>query len=423
MNFAFRICFGFRISSFAIPLRHRRARDLRGGDGRANCHSPGTAHYPLPTNHYPLTTIHFFRLLLLGFSLLASGCLSDPPEFNLNTEGRDAAEVSLAQREALEETLEGLFGTPDVPLAPDGSGLTIELLGQAAGSVRSDEKGRQYGLYRQHCAGCHGISGDGAGPSAGLLNPYPRDFRNGVFKYTSTMAGAKPTRDDLVRTLRHGLPGSAMPSFRNLPGEEIEALVEYIKYLAIRGETELFLFQLIVDEDEYLPLDSMAKEMVADEIAWYGRLWEDAEGQKVAPPLPPRVDTPELWAASLAVGRRLYASKDAECVKCHGPEGRGDGEQTELYDDWNQRKKGVTPELTRQMADRFALPIQQLRPRDYTEGVYRGGDRPIDLYWRIHVGIKGTPMPAAGPAPGSDGVYTPEEIWHLVNYLLSLRKK
>ena len=28
-------------------------------------------------------------------------------------------------------------------------------------------------------------------------------------------------------------------------------------------------------------------------------------------------------------------------------------------------------------------------------GVYRGGMRPIDLYYRIHAGINGAPMPAA----------------------------
>lgn len=363
------------------------------------------------------------RLLLVGCLLFTAGCLSEPPHFELNMEGRDPAEVSLAQHEALTETLEKLFGTPDEPKAPEAAGLDVELLKRAAGPVRSDEQGRQFGLYRQHCAGCHGISGDGAGPNAPLLNPYPRDFRNGVFKYTSTQAGAKPTRDDLMRTLMRGLPGTAMPSFKKLAEEDREALIEYVKYLAIRGETELFLLRLIVDEDEYVPLDSMAMETVEDEVAWYGTLWDEAEEQKVVPPPRPRVDTPELLAASVAIGKELYATKDAECVKCHGPEGRGDGEQDELYDDWNQRKKGVTPELTRELADRFTLPIQELRPRDYTEGVYRGGDRPIDLYWRIYVGIKGTPMPAAGPAPGSPGVYTPEEIWHLVNYLLSLRKK
>ena len=30
---------------------------------------------------------------------------------------------------------------------------------------------------------------------------------------------------------------------------------------------------------------------------------------------------------------------------------------------------------------------------------------------------------AAGPAPGARGVLTPEEIWHMVNYVLSLSRE
>ena len=55
------------------------------------------------------------------------------------------------------------------------------------------------------------IVGDGAGPAAAVLDPYPRDFRNGLFKYTSTAGGAKPLREDLLRTLQQGIPGTAMP--------------------------------------------------------------------------------------------------------------------------------------------------------------------------------------------------------------------
>ena len=38
------------------------------------------------------------------------------------------------------------------------------------------------------------------------------------------------------------------------------------------------------------------------------------------------------------------------------------------------------------------------------------------------MGIKGTPMPAFGPGPGSPGVLRPEEIWDLVAYVRSLAK-
>ena len=55
--------------------------------------------------------------------------------------------------------------------------------------------------------------------------------------------------------------------------------------------------------------------------------------------------------------------------------------------------------------------------------MFHGGDRPIDQYWCIYVGIKGTPMPPAGPAPGSPGVLRPEDIWHVVNYVRKLQKR
>ena len=100
-------------------------------------------------------------------------------------------------------------------------------------------------------------------------------------------------------------------------------------------------------------------------------------------------------------------------VRPPAPAGRGDGEQSELYDDWNDPKR-------KKDAAWFLLPIQRVWPRDFTRGTFRGGPRPIDVYWRIHVGIKGTPMPPAGPAPGSTGVLTPEEIWEVVNYVRSL---
>ncbi|RAP55342.1 hypothetical protein [Pseudomonas aeruginosa] len=37
-----------------------------------------------------------------------------------------------------------------------------------------------------------------------------------------------------------------------------------------------------------------------------------------------------------------------------------------------------------------------VRPADLTTGLYRGGRRPIDLYWRIAGGIPGSGMAAFG---------------------------
>jgi mono/diheme cytochrome c family protein len=56
----------------------------------------------------------------------------------------------------------------------------------------------------------------------------------------------------------------------------------------------------------------------------------------------------------------------------------------------------------------------QARPANLTLGVYRGGGRPIDLFRRIHSGIKGTPMPAQSTNLKDD------EIWDVVNYIRTL---
>ncbi len=343
------------------------------------------------------------------------------PTFRLNLEGRDPASITPAQAAGVREALEELFGTPNQPRIPAEAGLRIDLLQAAAGPVSSDAEGNQFGLYRRHCVACHGISGDGAGPSAAVLSPYPRDFRDGVFKYTSTRGGAKPVRENLARTLRNGIPGTAMPSQAKLPQAEIESLIEYVQYLSIRGQTELYLIAEAVDEDASRPLDLQAAR--AEGVAPAADSWRAAKKFKVLPPAPPPTATSEERAALLARGREAFARKASRCVDCHGPEGRGDGPQAgALYDDWNKRKLPATPAETRLLAGRFLLPIQSLRPRNFRKGIFHGGDRDIDLYLRIDLGIKGTPMPAFGPTPDSPGLLGPEDIGSLVYYIRSLSK-
>ena len=114
-----------------------------------------------------------------------------------------------------------------------------------------------YRLYRNHCLHCHGVSGAGDGPTAAFLYPRPRDYRKGIFKFTSTRTGAKPTRDDLRKTIRNGLHGTSMPAFEALMSPaEIEQVVDYTIFLSMRGETELALIDeaAIADENDPDPL-------------------------------------------------------------------------------------------------------------------------------------------------------------------------
>ena len=85
-------------------------------------------------------------------------------------------------------------------------------------------------VFAQRCAVCHGPDGKGNGPAAPSMFPRSRDFSSGIFKYKSTPAGEPPTDEDLVRTVRDGLPSSAMPYFAGLlSAEELTAVVQQVK--------------------------------------------------------------------------------------------------------------------------------------------------------------------------------------------------
>ena len=129
----------------------------------------------------------------------------EPPRYRLNLEGLDLAgektaeerETEQANEQKIVNLLTAAFGTPDEPYVFPETGLDLKKLQLAAGASYSDQKGYQRGLYRKNCAHCHGVTGDGAGPTALFLNPYPRDYRQGKFKFTSTNA-------DLIRRSDNG---------------------------------------------------------------------------------------------------------------------------------------------------------------------------------------------------------------------------
>ncbi len=95
----------------------------------------------------------------------------------------------------------------------------------AAGPVN----GHSEGLFRLHCVHCHGITGDAHGThGTEFLKPYPRDYREGWYKFKSRRRIIRRPRQDLMRTLTEGVPGTAMPSFKLLSQVETESLVEYV---------------------------------------------------------------------------------------------------------------------------------------------------------------------------------------------------
>ncbi len=409
--------------------------------------------------------------ILLLIPLLLVGCSYEPPHFlpnlvEIEIEQDEDEPVTREQQKTIADTLLALFGTPDHPVQKDSKEGTSPLksfgfdMGKveiAAGKTYSDAQGKQHGLYRLHCAHCHGITGGGDGPTAPFLNPYPRDYRQGVFKFKSTFGPAKPTHDDLKRVLLEGVPGTSMPSFRLLPDNEIEALVEYVEYLSVRGETEIQLIEFVAAEgempgtvaeiaggfplaldDEGVPEDEPEEENVVASVMYH---WLNAPSQVIRP-VTPKIDyldpNPEELAASVKRGEKLFYSKDMQCNSCHGDSGLGDGLQ-EKYSIWFKWREDLEtgsddPEKIARVVHQFmeagALKPRTIKPRNLRLGVYQGGRRPIDLYRRIYSGINGGPMPAQGTEQGisgdevsdsdAGGSIPREQIWDLVNYVLSL---
>jgi len=283
-------------------------------------------------------------------------------------------------------------------------------------------------LYAEHCQHCHGVAGDGQGPTAPYLNVRPRDYRKGLFKFTSTKEGMKAQRSDLARVIEDGIPGTYMPSFKLLKAKESHAIIEYVLFLAMRGETEFQMNNLLgsdyseenvatrikdgettekvlaefvnrqkegeIDEE----VTQRTDKMIAD--------WISAQAPEAA--IVPKEKRYPSDAASIQRGRDLYLSNNLNCVACHGESGLGDGVQTySVTKNTESGKDNTEPGL-------YDAWGNKLKPRNLRLGMYRGGRRPIDLYARIEAGIKGTPMPAFGAK------LTEQQKWDIVNYVLEL---
>lgn len=93
-------------------------------------------------------------------------------------------------------------------------------------------------IYALYCVSCHAVDGSGKGNAARSLKTKPRDFREANFRYTSGPEGSLPTDDDLMRTVRDGLPDAGMPAWDGLAQEDREAVIQYLKTFSPRWASE-----------------------------------------------------------------------------------------------------------------------------------------------------------------------------------------
>jgi mono/diheme cytochrome c family protein len=306
----------------------------------------------------------------------------------------DPANLAPSQRQELESVVDRVFGTPLHPqVNADGvSGIeddARQAVANARQALHLDDvtlaKGSE--LYRIQCLHCHGLTGNGHGPTAPWVNPHPRDYRQGIFKFTSSgqpTGSRKPRRADLLRTLREGIEGTTMPSFNLLGADSLEALASYVIHLSMRGQLE---YDVMKDLFSGEAKDTDVMERANGHLEAIARWWKEADTSLIRPD--PNVPLPsgDKRVESVRNGFRLFRDQTAAgCIGCHKDYGR---EGTYFYDAWGTIG----------------------RPTDLTTGVYRGGRRPIDFFWRIHSGVNGSNMPLFS------NVLSTKDIWDLVNFV------
>lgn len=225
----------------------------------------------------------------------------------------------------------------DVPESP---AMTAELA--AAG-----EK-----VYQDNCASCHGEAGDAKGVCAGFLSPQPRDFTTGVYRFKTTPGAQMPTDQDLYRTVSLGIHSTGMPPW-----------------------------QFLLDEDDRWALVAHLKTL-SDRFEKFG----------AGTPVDLGTEPANVSDDMIARGREMYVK--AQCGKCHGEGGYGDGPSA----------------LT--LVDAFGNGIP---PRNYHKAAdFKRGHTLRDIALTINTGNNGTPMPAF------DDALSEEEVWDLASYVYSL---
>jgi cytochrome c oxidase cbb3-type subunit I/II len=131
---------------------------------------------------------------------------------------------------------------------------------------KDSDQGRA--VFVANCSGCHGADGQAHTPGGQALRPVAMNLVD--FQLTPA---------DVVKTLENGVPGTAMPPWNDLPGDQFRAVAEYVLSLSRTPE--------------------------------------------------PRAE--DMWAlkpVEMGAGERIFA---AHCVRCHGEQGAGNGPDAAQY--------------------------------------------------------------------------------------------
>jgi cytochrome c oxidase cbb3-type subunit I/II len=128
------------------------------------------------------------------------------------------------------------------------------------------EEGRA--VYMANCSGCHGADGRANSPGGRSLRPVAFD-----------LASFRLPPSTVWQALQHGVPGTAMHAWNELPGVEFKAVGDYV--VAMSSTPELR------PEEQRAPTQTL-----------------------------------------LLAGQRIF---DTHCIRCHGEGGAGDGPEADRY--------------------------------------------------------------------------------------------
>ena len=349
----------------------------------------------------------------------------------------DPTAIAADDRKKMDDVLTELFGTPSAP-------KVAELDSEARAKLKLDDETLKKGVhyYRIHCVHCHGVPGDGRGPTARWINPHPRDFRQGLFKFMSVnqargQTELPPRRQDLLYTLQHGIEGTAMPSFVILGNDDLNYLASYVIHLSMRGRAEYDTMRFSFDwkyGNGGFTATYKEEASIADTVKdWHTRnvkKWMDSQNEDnwIKP-------APDYFAKRTKKAEKddkgewqVWESiKDGDADRVRGAIAAALFNNEEPTDP--QAKKilalrGDQPknanckqchlDYGRQSKFKFDAWATLTRPNNFSLGIFRGGRRPVDIYHRVHSGINGTPMTPFG------NVMTSNSLWDLVHFVRSL---
>jgi cytochrome c551/c552 len=111
--------------------------------------------------------------------------------------------------------------------------LVAVLAAALAPTAMADAAAGKALFVKTNCNSCHGLEGAGDGPLAAVLNPPPRNFTVGDFKFDANGDGKAGTDADLMLVIKNGAQkygGNAMMAPNpTLSEDQLKLLVSFVR--------------------------------------------------------------------------------------------------------------------------------------------------------------------------------------------------